>query len=393
MNQPLSTATFLSSPPSIAEALAGVTPVIAAGAAARDRAGTFDLEPFRLLHDAGLLKYGIPEALGGYGTSLRDAGQVLSAVAGADSSVGLVLSMYYIAHLGASLSGTWPAALHEQIAAQALAGVSLINGAQSEPALGSPLRGGQLQTRATRVAEGWRIDGHKNFVTGSEGLAWYTVLAATDDGRIGSWLVPGNASGITIHPTWDNAGMRATATHDVVFDGVIVPLPHALDLRAANERPKGPGLALFSTCLNFVYLGIATAARDAVIDFLRTREPTALGKPLIETPRVRERLGRVQFLIRTASDLNNEQAARFDADPASIGFADAGALKLLVRDNVVSAIDACIQLAGGPGLLRSNPLERFYRDALCGRVHGPNDEGVLLALAEEALSRRDQAQR
>jgi alkylation response protein AidB-like acyl-CoA dehydrogenase len=60
-------------------------------------------------------------------------------------------------------------------------------------------------------------------------------------------------------------------------------------------------------------------------------------------------------------------------------------VKLFVRDAVVDASDRAVQLAGGGGLVLENTLERHYRDALCGRVHGPADDIVIRGLAETVL--------
>ncbi|MBN9332619.1 acyl-CoA dehydrogenase family protein [Devosia sp.] len=217
--------------------LATVTSTIALGAADRDRASRFEIAPFEALHAAGLLAYGLPAEYGGAGRSIAEVGTIIREVARADASVGLVLSMYFISHVGAARQRHWSADLHQRLVADALKRPALINGAQSEPALGSPMRGGALQTRAERTSSGWRISGHKNFVTGSEGLSWFVVSAQTEQGQTGSWLVPGGSQ-VSIQKTWNNLGMRATASHDVIFEGVDVPENALIDLREPGQRPN-----------------------------------------------------------------------------------------------------------------------------------------------------------
>jgi alkylation response protein AidB-like acyl-CoA dehydrogenase len=41
---------------------------------------------------------------------------------------------------------------------------------------------------------------------------------------------------------------------------------------------------------------------------------------------------------------------------------------------------------GNPGLSRHHPLERHLRDALCIRVHPPQEDTVLLASGRRVLS-------
>jgi alkylation response protein AidB-like acyl-CoA dehydrogenase len=45
-----------------------------------------------------------------------------------------------------------------------------------------------------------------------------------------------------------------------------------------------------------------------------------------------------------------------------------------------------LSLVGNPGLAYRNPLQRFYRDALCGRVHEPQADVILLAAGTHALN-------
>jgi hypothetical protein len=44
-----------------------------------------------------------------------------------------------------------------------------------------------------------------------------------------------------------------------------------------------------------------------------------------------------------------------------------------------------LSLTGNHGLSRANPLERHYRDVLCGRVHTPQDDSTRIGLGRAAL--------
>jgi alkylation response protein AidB-like acyl-CoA dehydrogenase len=46
-----------------------------------------------------------------------------------------------------------------------------------------------------------------------------------------------------------------------------------------------------------------------------------------------------------------------------------------------------LQVSGG--LSRHNQAERHYRDALCGRVHNPQDDYVLTETGKVALQRKE----
>ena len=60
-------------------------------------------------------------------------------------------------------------------------------------------------------------------------------------------------------------------------------------------------------------------------------------------------------------------------------------VKHLVTGNVVRILELALSATGNHGLDRANPLERHYRDALCGRVHAPQADTVLVNAGKAAL--------
>jgi alkylation response protein AidB-like acyl-CoA dehydrogenase len=52
----------------------------------------------------------------------------------------------------------------------------------------------------------------------------------------------------------------------------------------------------------------------------------------------------------------------------------------------IGAVEQAVALVGNNGLTRKYPLERHYRDVLCARVHTPQDDSVVTAAGQSALS-------
>ena len=131
----------------------------------------------------------------------------------------------------------WPRHIYERLAREAASEISLIGTLRVEPELGTPVRGGLPKTVARETPEGWRLSGHKIYSTGSTGLRWFAVWARTDEPapRIGTFLVRSDAPGIRIEPAWDHLGMRASVSHEVVFEDALTPLDHAVDVRKPGE--------------------------------------------------------------------------------------------------------------------------------------------------------------
>ena len=117
----------------------------------------------------------------------------------------------------------------------AVADGALINALRVEPDLGTPARGGLPATIARKTPDGWSLSGRKIYSTGSPGLTWTIVWARTDEEvpRVGGFLVRKDAPGRRIEETWDHTGLRASASHDVIFENTPVPEHHALSPRPA----------------------------------------------------------------------------------------------------------------------------------------------------------------
>ncbi|WP_441253389.1 acyl-CoA dehydrogenase family protein [Bradyrhizobium sp. 613_E4_N2_2] len=360
----------------------------AARAAEHDRAGSFPFANFRELSEAGLLSLTVPAVHGGAGAGARYAARVIGIIGKADSSTALVLSMHYINHLVMGRSPTWPAKLSRKLARESVEGLALVNALRVEPELGSPARGGLPATIARRTETGWRLTGHKIYSTGSPILKWYLVWARTDEAepRVGQFLVPAGLPGTRIVETWDHHGLRASGSHDVIFDDVVIPLDAEVDVRNPQEW-RAPDVAQATVHTVFVaaiYDGIARAARDWFVQFLKQRVPASLGAPLATLPRAQEILGAIEARLAVNARLIETFARDFD-EGVALSTGESNVIKLTVTNNAVAVVEDALSLTGNHGLSRTNPLERHYRDVLCGRVHTPQDDATRTGLGRAAL--------
>ena len=351
----------------------------AARAAQHDRDASFPFENFKELSEAGLLALTVPTALGGAGAGARDAARIIGIFGKADPSTALVLSMHYIQHLVMARSTRWPGRLSRKLAREAVEGVALINALRVEPDLGSPARGGLPATIARKTETGWRLSGRKIYSTGAPILKWYAVWAKTDEPetRVGLFLVPAGLPGTRIVETWDHLGLRASGSHDVVFEDVVFPLDHEIDVRKPDEWrvPDFTQSTVHAIYVAAIYDGIARAARDWLIDFLKSRVPSNLGASLATLPRVQEVVGGIEARLAVNARLIDSFAGDFD-DGVLLSASESNIVKLTVTNNAVAVIEAALSLTSNHGLTRANPLERHYRDVLCGRVHTPQDDAT-----------------
>ncbi|WP_435635726.1 acyl-CoA dehydrogenase family protein [Pseudomonas solani] len=372
--------------PAFADLLAQLSDEFAASAAHHDRHGEFPHANLLRLHEHGLVALTVPRRLGGSEASLAQARRVIAAVARGEPSTALVLVMQYLQHARLQNNKAWPEHLRLQLAREAVEEGALINALRVEPDLGTPARGGLPGTIARRVPEGWRISGRKIYSTGIPGLTWLSVWARSDEAepRVGTWLVHRDTPGIRIEETWDHLGMRATCSHDVVFDDVLVPDEYAVDILPASQpRPSeldSSGVLWLAVLLSSIYDGVARAARDWLVGWLAERTPANLGAPLSSLPRFQELVGRIDALLLSNRVLLD--AAAEGRIPAS----EATQVKYLVTTQAIAAVELGVEAIGNPALARGNPLERHYRDVLCSRIHTPQNDAVLGAAGRAAFA-------
>ncbi|ABL73074.1 acyl-CoA dehydrogenase family protein [Paracoccus denitrificans] len=359
----------------------------AVAAAQDDRAAGFPFRHIEALRESGLLALTAPQQFGGRGGGLEIAAQVIREIGRGDPAIGLVLVMQY-AHLALLHRGRWPAALVARVVRDAATEGALINALRVEPELGTPMRGGLPATVARRIDNGWLLSGRKIYSTGSEGLRWAIVWARTDEdeARVGQFLVPMQADGVRIIPTWDTLGLRASSSHDVQFDEVLLPPDYAVDIRRPAEwAVRGDETSAWvSLLIAALYTGVAEAGRDWIVAFLKSRVPANLGKPLAELPRMQEAVGAIEERIAVNRRLIGSAARDMDAGQVPAA-SQSGLIKHVATENAIAAVEGALKLAGNHGIARRNPLERHYRDVLCGRIHSPQEDSVLVAAGRAVL--------
>lgn len=383
------------------DVLAELAARFATTAADHDASGAFPHDNFALLHEYGLIAQVVPVAHGGGGAGLTRARQTIAAVAGGDAATALVLTMTYLVHRSIGRADSpWPQAVRQQVFRSAVEEGALINSLRVEPELGSPSRGGLPATVALRVGDRWRLSGHKLYTTGIPALKWLAVWGRTHEPepRVGIFLVPkpqAETPGIRVIESWNHMGLRASGSHEAVFEDVWIPLEYAVDIRPpAAWAPATGSQADFDAnadqqawmvgLLGSLYDAVARAAFAWIRQFVRERVPGSLGKPLATLPRVQESIGEIAALLHTNQVLLDDIAARTDAGtPPSA--ADSGLHKYTVTSNAIRAVELALQLSGNHGLSRNNPLERHYRDVLCSRIHTPQNDAILTAAGRVAL--------
>lgn len=364
--------------------LAQLSTDFARGAAALDAGPHFPHDNLARLRRAGLLALTVPRALGGREATLAQTLRVVRAIARGEPSTALIFVMQCLYHLRLQANAHWPAALKERVARDAVEHGALINSLRVEPELGSPSRGGLPATVGRRDGDRWILNGHKLYSTGSPGLTWFAVWGRTDEAepRVGTWLVHRDTPGVRFGKLWNHLGMRATGSHEVIFENVEVPLEQAVDLQAPGPaNGMDPETAVWmNVLLPAIYDGVARAARDWFVQWAANRVPSGLNAPLSSLDSFQQTVGRIDALLLANRVLLDAGAS------GSVPASEAQTLKYLVNRHAIDAVEIALEASSNPGLSRDNALERHYRDVLCARIHTPQNDIVLGNLGRAAFA-------
>jgi alkylation response protein AidB-like acyl-CoA dehydrogenase len=230
--------------------------------------------------------------------------------------------------------------------------------AMSEPGAGSDFAG--METTASRVDGGWRIDGQKGPISGAERAE--VIITAARTGRypeesrqkgISLFLVDQDAPGLGFERT-RYAAMRALMVDRVRYDGVFVP----------DDALLGPVDAGFLNLAKLMdperlanaaqTIGVAQAAIDDGVRYAKTRQQ--YGEPIARYQAVSHPLAEAQAEVAAARLLVYAAAHKRDVEgPCPM---EASMAKMLANNVAARATSAALQVAGARGYERDSHFMR-----------------------------------
>ncbi|HEY0757280.1 MAG TPA: acyl-CoA dehydrogenase family protein [Ktedonobacteraceae bacterium] len=382
-------------------ALAGeLADVFAKRANQQEWAGDFPYENYRDLHEAGYLKLTVPRELGGEGASVLEVALAQARLAQGCASTALITTMHMVqlVRFAAGAQDEHERQLFERICQAVVEKGALFNHAASEPATGSPSRGGSFSTTARRQADGsWLLNGRKNYTTGSPILHFFLVTCSIEDeapadanlpplpGKRGSLLVNRETPGVRVEETWNALGMRLSGSHDLVLEDVHLEAEAFSNALNASSPEAQAALAIWNLPLAATYLGIGQGARNAAVSFAKNRRPNSLNQPISSVPHIQEKVAKMDLALIQAEAVLFGLADQCSRDAASISAGQLAAAKYLAVNNAAEVTDLAMRLVGGAALSLNLPLQRYYRDIRAGFNNPPMDDVTLGLLSKEAF--------
>jgi acyl-CoA dehydrogenase len=254
-------------------------------------------------------------------------------------------------------------------------------GAGSDPTM--------VTTTARRDGDGWVIDGEKWHVTSGD-VADYLLVHAHVDGD------PGKPTVFFVDK--DLPGVRVVRTprymHTFVFEHPIFAFE---DVRVGVDKVLGEvGQGYELTKDWFVEerlmigartVGAATRALDLSLAFASTR--IQFGTPIVEHQAIEFMLADMAAELMAAKSMLYRvawQAGRGGVSRKEL-HALASAVKLVCSETAGRIVDKAVQIHGGRGYMREQPVERLYRELRVDRIWEGTSEIQRMVVGNELRKR------
>ncbi len=359
-------------------------------AARYDEEASFPHENYTRLRESGYTIMTIPEELGGLGATMLQRIKAQERLAQGCGATSLAINMHFNA-IGL-LIDFWRKFKDPKIEAklrQIASGRLICGGSASEPDNAIPVL--RPRTTARRVDGGWLVSGRKIFGTQSIALDLFFSEATWMDNPQGETIVtfvipPRDTPGLVFKDDWHTMGMRATASRSTELKDAFVPESAVMLQRPAFTRGGITDLFLRAPfTIGAPYIGIAVAARNFVVDFMRERPRFPLKKPMSHMPSVYNKVGEMDLLIETARAVTWKAAAEVERDEPHSWARKSVAARMVAIENSVRVVDLALRTVGGQSYFKRLPLERYFRDVRAGLYHPLDSDETLEILGKSAF--------
>lgn len=353
-----------------------------------DETGEFPFEHFEILEKEGFFKLTLPKEYGGDGLSLYEILLVQERLGKASGSTALAVGWHLMTFFSLRFFRPWKEEIFERICREAINEGSLLNVYATERATGNIVRGGNPATIARKTENGYIINGRKSFATLAPIVRHFTVLAyIEEEDKIAEFLIEKNES-VKVIETWNTIGMRGTGSHDIELNNVHVPNEALLAYSEKGVPNRFTGLSsAYTLQIPAIYLGIATAARDFVLDFADNKFSPSLGDVILEAPQVQQKLGEIEILLSVSRSLLYGVAEKWDNNESirSDLSNEVAIAKYTVCNHAIKIVELSMNIVGGHSLSRDLPLERWFRDVQCGLYNPPHNDMVISSVSKSAI--------
>lgn len=358
---------------------------IAPKAAEIDKSGRWPAEIVAKMGELGFLGMAIPQEYGGAGLDNLSYSLVMEEISAACASCGVIMSVNNSLFCDPIYKFGTDAQKKEVLTACA-SGKKLGCFGLTEPMSGSDAQ--TMATSAEKTADGWVLNGAKNWITNGPHADYILVFCVTErPAEAGAkikhtaFLVPKGTPGYTQAKPDHKLGIHGAHSCTVFFENCKLPDSAVVGkvgegFKVAMATLDGGRIGIASQAL-----GIAKACVDVSVSYSKERK--SFGVPISQHQAIQFMLSDMAVELDAARLLTWKAAIMKDAkERHTMQSAEA---KLYASEMATRVAHKAIQIHGGYGYSAEFPVERHYRDARITEIYEGTSEIQRIVIAASLL--------
>jgi alkylation response protein AidB-like acyl-CoA dehydrogenase len=326
-----------------------------------DRTGEFPFELAKRIGEQGFRGLPYPEKYGGGNAGYTAFLLVLEQLCQASVAVGAIMAVNTVPEEGIFRFGTEEQ--KQRLLAPLASGQWLGGIGFTEADTGSDPR--MIKTVARREGNGYVINGQKMFMSLAPALDVVLLFARYEDG-LNAYIVESKSPGFSVQEVLDTMGLRGLGSSIVNLDDVHVPQENLI-----GEMGQGFDILLDAISverMSVAMQGVAVAQASLELSLEYAKQRQAAGRPIARMQAIQQPLAEMAARVEAARWLVYRTAFLRDQGQANIQY-EASMAKLFASQVAVEVTRLAMQIHGSFGVVKSLPLERYYRDAKMTEIY------------------------
>ncbi|MDI9335422.1 MAG: acyl-CoA dehydrogenase family protein [Gammaproteobacteria bacterium] len=337
-----------------------------------DEEGKFPLDLHIQAAELGMFGFGIESEYGGLGFDDALMRAIISVEMGRSGATGVA------AELGARNITTGLIAKLADSTTKSSVLPKILNGSVNaslgitEPSGGSDVA--RLLSRATSNDKGWLLNGSKTFITGSLTSQYFVIAARTGGAGLGGislFLLEKGTPGFDIVPLDKKMGWWCSSQASLFFNDCQVGVGALLGKENSGFTSIMHNFNLERLSLAAMAVGMAQVCFEYSMDYAKSRK--TFGKSLVEHQVIGHKLADMSSKIDSLEAYLWQVCWQINTQK-NFPVAEVCKLKFLSTQILEYCASQAMQILGGAGYLRGNPVERIYREVKVIAIGGGSEE-------------------
>ncbi|MBF4692421.1 acyl-CoA dehydrogenase family protein [Fusibacter ferrireducens] len=347
------------------------------------------VELFEAMRKLGLFGVAYPTQYGGSGFKVSTAMRVISEIAKESAGLSLLLIVHWMAIDVILKYGTQMQ--KDQYLTPLIQGDKIAAYSISEATAGSDAMG--LKMTAEKQDDLWVLNGAKYFVTNGAVADLFVVtcmekpLTEMKSSRPQHqlFIVSKETEGLKVTEKLDKMGCRSSSTTNLILNKATV---RPEDVIEGGTRAALYGLVGGRLGMAAMGIGIAEAAFEAAVNYANDRK--VQDKPIATLYAIQEKIADMHILLQGSKALLEQSCVKRELGQDYA--IEASVAKVAVGKTVQKICYEAVQIMGGHGYLKTNPVERYSRDARLMDIGVGTSEVIKMVIGNYILKKGKRAE-